>query len=77
MPRAPAASSTTTVPSAPAPTAPPTTLPPEPPTSTVPAVGIVTPEDARRVLEEHRIDPGRVSGEVGEHMRHRFDAPAR
>ena len=68
-------STTTTAPLAAPPTPP--RPPSEPPTSTVPAAAIVTPEDARRVLEEHKIDPGHVSDEIGDHMRHRFDPPAR
>ena len=38
---------------------------------------VTTPEDARRLLEERGIDPDRLSEEVGEQMRRRFqpDSP--
>jgi pyruvate/2-oxoglutarate dehydrogenase complex dihydrolipoamide acyltransferase (E2) component len=52
-------------------TAAPTTLPPTttPPT-TLPAV--TNPEDARRILQEHGIDPDELSKQIGEQMRQRF-----
>lgn len=52
------ATAPTTVPS----TAPPSTL--RPPT---------TPEEGRRILEQSGIDPDRLSQEIAEHMRRRFE----
>jgi hypothetical protein len=52
-----------------------TTTIPTAPTSTTVAPP-TTPDDARRILEQHGIDPDRLSKDIAEHMRHRFDAPA-
>jgi len=58
-------------------TAPPvtTTSPPAAPTTTLPVPA--NADEARRLLEQQRIDPADLSHEVGEHMRRRFrPAPA-
>jgi pyruvate/2-oxoglutarate dehydrogenase complex dihydrolipoamide acyltransferase (E2) component len=60
-PTAPA--TTTTV----APTTSPSTAAP---TTTLPAV--TTPEDQRRILQEHGIDPDELQKQIGEQMRRRF-----
>ena len=66
----PPAPTTTTSTSRP-PTVAPTTLPPAATApSTLPAVQ--TPEEARRVLQEHGIDPDKLSEQIGEQMRQRF-----
>ena len=72
---------------APATTLPPATLPAAPlPTTTLPAapappatVGApANPDEARRILEQHGIDPDRLSRDIGEQMRRRFEPqPAR
>ena len=67
----PTAPATTTTAPRPSTTAAPTTLPPTttPPT-TLPAV--TNPEDARRILQEHGINPDELSKQIGEQMRKRF-----
>jgi hypothetical protein len=71
-------------PESPAPTPTPSTRPAAPsttttiptaPTSTTVAPP-TTPDDARRILEQHGIDPDRLSKDIAEQMRHRFDPPA-
>ena len=52
-------SSTTTVPGM---TVPPTTLAPP-----------ATPEDGRRILEQHGVDPDELSKDIGEQLRRRFE----
>jgi len=54
-----ATTSSTTIPAAHTP--PPTTA------------GLASPEDARRYLQERGVDPERLSEDLAEQMRHRFD----
>jgi pyruvate/2-oxoglutarate dehydrogenase complex dihydrolipoamide acyltransferase (E2) component len=65
------APTTTTTAPPPSTTATPTTVSPTttPPT-TLPAA--TNPEDARRILQQHGIDPDELSKQIGEQMRRRF-----
>ena len=63
---------TTTTTARPSPTAAPTTLPPAPTTSPSTLPAATSPEEARRILQEHGINPDELSKQIGEQMRKRF-----